>query len=87
MAKVWKFSWIVQSLSLYKVRGQLILMLGGEGLSQKVDEAAMGVQGCSKICGNPGLFPEPLEVCSGIKLHKKPEEDRSVSRGSTSMGS
>ena len=56
-------------------------------MSQKVDEAAMGVQGCSKICGNPGLFPEPLEVCSGIKLHKKPEEDRSVSRGSTSMGS
>lgn len=46
MAKVWKVSWIVQSLSLYKVRGQLILMLGAGGV---VTESRWSSYGCSGL--------------------------------------
>lgn len=47
MPKAWKVLWIVQLLSLYKVRG----WCGGSAWSQKVDEEAVGVQGCSRLCG------------------------------------
>lgn len=47
-------------------------------MSQKVGEAALGVQDCSRVSGPQDYLGEPLEVCAGVRLHREDQQQTRV---------